>query len=90
MIKIVIPKIKAEWENVAYSMQYDIDDVNGIEKDSSNLAEMCQKLFKNWLASPKGITPKTWRTLLQCIRDVDDLVVAAKDIDTELKAKYNS
>ena len=70
-------------------MQYSINDVNGIEKDSSNLAEMCQKLFENWLTSPKGITPKTWRTLLKCIRDVDDLVVAAENIDTELKAKYN-
>ena len=90
MIKIVIPKIKAEWENVAYSMQYGINDVNGIEKDSSNLTEMCQKLFKNWLTSSKGITPKTWHTLLKCIRDVDDLAVAAENIDTELKAKYDS
>ena len=71
-------------------MQYGINDVNGIEKDSSNLAEMCQKLFENWLTSPKGITPKTWHTLLKCIRDVDDLTVAAENIDTELKAKYDS
>ena len=71
-------------------MQYGIDDIKGIEKDSSNLAERCEKLFENWLASPKGITPKTWRTLLKCIRDVDDLTVAAENIDTELKAKYDS
>ena len=72
-------------------MQYGINDVKGIEKDSSNLAERCcQKLFENWLTSPKGITPKTWCTLLKCIRDVDDLTVAAENIDTELKAKYDS
>ena len=90
LIKIVIPKIKPEWKHVAYSMQYGIDDIKGIEKDSSNLAERCERLFENWLASPKGITPKTWHTLLKCIRDVDELAVAAEDIDTELKAKYNS
>ena len=89
LIKIVIPKIKAEWKHVAYSMQYGIDDIKGIEKDSLNSAERCERLFENWLASPKGITPKTWHTLLKCIRDVDDLRAAAQSIDTELTDKYN-
>ena len=88
LIKIVIPMIKAKWTHVAYSMQYDAEDIEGIEKDSSDSAESCERLFKNWLASPKGIT-KTWRTLLNCIKDVDELAVTAENIDTELSAKYN-
>ena len=90
LIKIVIPMIKAKWTRVAYSMQYDAEDIEGIEKDSSDTAKSCGRLFKNWLTSPKGITPKTWRTLLMCIKDVDELAVTAENIYTELSAKYNN
>ena len=89
LIKIVIPMIKAKWTHVAYSMQYDAEDIEGIEKDSSDSAESCERLFRNWLASSKGITPKTWGTLLKCIKDVDELAVTAENIDRELSTKYN-
>ena len=90
LIKIVIPEIKAKWKHIAYCMQYGIDDIKGIEKDSLDLEERCQKLFENWLVSPKGIAPKTWHTLLKCIRDVNELANAAETIDTKLKAKYSN
>ena len=90
LIKIVIPKIKAEWRDLAYCMQYDPADVKGIKKDCSCLAERCTELFENWLATPKGITPKTWHTLLKCIGEVDELSAAVEKIEAELKAKYCS
>ena len=90
LIKIVIPKIKSEWRHVAYSMQYGISDIRGIENDCSDLATRCEMLFENWLSTPKGIIPKTWCTLLKCFRDVDELVAATEIIDAELKAKYSS
>ena len=71
-------------------MKYDIEDVNGFEEDFSNLAKRCQALFENWLSTPKGITPKTWLTLLKCIREVDELKSVAEKIDAELKAKYGN
>lgn len=87
LIKIVIPKINVEWKCVAYFMDYDINDVGRIEKDSSGVKECCQKLFEDWLSTPKGATPKSWGTLLKCIRDVEELSAAAEKIDIELKAK---
>lgn len=89
LIKIVIPKIKHVWKYVAYSMQYNVSDVKGIEKDSSDSAESCLKLFENWLDTTNGATPKSWRTLVQCIKDVDELAAAAERIITELNAKYS-
>ena len=85
---VVVPKIKANWRHVAYSMQYDTKDIDGIERDSSDSARRCEKLFENWLDSPRGITPKTWDTLLKCIRDVDELAVTVNNIGEELNAKY--
>ena len=92
LIKLFIPKVKAEWEHVAYSMQYDIHDVIGIENDSSltSIDKRCEKLLKNWLTTPNGVTPKTWCTLLKCIRDVDGLTDIAEMIDAELRTKYSN
>ena len=69
-------------------MEYDIEDVNGFEEDFSNIARRCEELFTNWLSTPKGIAPKTWWTLLKCIREVDDLKSVVEKIDAQLKAKY--
>ena len=85
LIEIVIPKIKAEWENVAYSMGYDIYIVAAIEKESSgSLDECCKKLFKDWLTTNNGCTPKTWQKVIERIKAVNNLAAAAENISLEL------
>ena len=80
--KIVIPRIKSEWEDVAYSMGYRFRDVKAIKKESLNdLKECCQKLFSDWLDTSRN---PTWKTLLEYIKDVDDLSAAAEEIEEEL------
>ena len=88
IIKIVIPKVQAKWKHLSYSMQYSIVDVEGIEKDFSNVGERCEKLFSDWLTTAKGAMPKSWLTLLNCIRDVEGLHAIAEDINKELKSKF--
>ena len=81
LIKTVIPKIKAEWENVAYSMGYDLGTVDAIDKEcNGKLDRCCQKLFSDWLATDHGCTPKTWQKLLERIGDVDNLAAAVEKI----------
>ena len=81
LIKMVIPKIEAEWENVAYSMGYDPSTVNAIDKGcNGRLDTCCQKLFSDWLATGRGCTPKTWQKLLERIGDVDNLAAAVEKI----------
>ena len=46
LIKIVIPKVKASWINLAYSMGYSVNVVKGFEGDGSSLDEQCRKLLK--------------------------------------------
>ena len=88
LIKIVIPKVKAEWEYLAYSMGYDIGAVKAIKKDCSDSEECCKTLFEDWLSTDHGVAPKTWSTLLQKIRDVDSLAAAVDDIKGQLKTKF--
>ena len=82
--KIVIPRIMAEWRKVAYSMRFDLHFISAIEQDSRNVQECCDKLFTNWLTTNNGPTPKTWKTLLEKIEDVDDLVRASEEIKEDL------
>ena len=79
--KIVIPRIKAEWKDVAYSMGYESDVVKAIEKESHyQIKECCQNLLAEWL---KKHDP-TWETLIKYIKDVDNLVAAAEKIEEDL------
>ena len=88
LIKIVIPKIQAEWEYVAYSLQYDVPDVKAFKKDCYDCNKCCQKLFEDWLDSSHGVMPKTWSKLLERIKAVDSLKAASEAIEKELKSMF--
>ena len=80
--KIVIPRIQSKWKNVAYSMRYQIHDVDAIEKECNHvLRDCCQHLFSKWLTTRHH---PTWRKLLDYIKGVDDLVAAAEEIEKKL------
>ena len=84
LTKIVVPEVKAHWEDLAYSMGYEIADVKGIDRDGRNVGDRCTRLFEDWLESPRGCTPKTWKKLIERIRDVDELYAAAERIQKSL------
>ena len=84
LTKIVIPKIKAEWESLAYCMRYTPEEVNGFRKDSQNSDECCRNLFTNWICTGHGPKPKTYQTLLKHIRKIDNLMAASEAVQKEL------
>ena len=84
--KIVIPRIKAEWEDVAYALEYDISEVQGIQaKYNSDPKKCCRELFIDWLSTHHGVGPKTWSTLLEKLKEVGDLAAATDEIEKELE-----
>ena len=84
--KIIIPKIQAEWEDVAYALCYKIPTVKAIKaKCNDNPKRCCKELFKDWLSTDHGASPKTWSTLLDKLKEVDDLAAAKDEIMEELK-----
>ena len=62
-------------------MGYSIDAVRAFERDGKNLEEQCRKLFESWLST--GCS-RTWQTLLDHLRKVDDLTAAVEEIEKEL------
>ena len=91
LTKIVIPKVKAHWEELAYSMRYSVGEVNALKRDGKDLHDCCKRLFINWLTTSHGPKPKTYKTLLSHIKEIDDLITESEAIEKELikgKEKY--
>ena len=85
LIKIIIPKVTAEWEDLAFCMMYEVEEVNSFKKGSNGDPEQCcRKLFENWLATSHAPVPKTYTTLLNHIKQVEKLTAASEKIEKEL------
>ena len=85
LIKIVIPKIKGHWKELAYCMRYSIGEVEVFDKEGkSNLQECCEKMFIKWLTTSHGPEPKTYETLLYHIKKIDSLIAESEAIEKEL------
>ena len=83
--RIVVPKVSAEWEDIAYALQYDIPTVEQISgKHNDNPIKCCKELFKNWLATDNGAKPKIWQTLLDRLKEVENLQSGTDDIIKKL------
>ena len=78
LMQIVAPKIKAEWESLAYCMRYTPADVAAFKKDAKDVRECCRNLFNNWVTTGHGPKPKTYQTLLKHIKKIDNLYAAPK------------
>ena len=84
LIEFVIPKVKAQWKELAFCMRYSIEEVDGFARDGKGLHDCCKKLFMNWLNTDHGTKPKNYKTLLKYIRYIDNLTAAAETIEKEL------
>ena len=84
LTEIVVPNVMAKWERLAYCMRYKYRAVEAFRKDSQDLKECCMKLFGDWLETDNGPVPKTYQTLLNCIKKIKDLEAASKEIEEEL------
>ena len=83
--RIVVPKVSAEWEDIAYALQYDIPTVEQISvQHNDNPTKCCKELFKNWLATDNGTKPKIWQTLLDKLKEVENLHSITDDIIKKL------
>ena len=85
LIEFVMPKIQAEWEDVAYSLYYEIYMVEAIKmKHREDPRKCCRELLQDWLTTENGRSPKTWSTLLDALRKVNELASVTREIEKVL------
>ena len=90
--EIVVPKINAYWEDVAYALRYQIATVESIKsRNYQDSQRCCKELFRDWLTTKNGAAagPKIWLTLLDKLRNVGELAAAREDIKKELVKMHN-
>ena len=87
--RIVVHKVSAAWEDIAYALQYDIPTVERISvKCQDNPTKCCKELFKNWLTTDDGAKPKIWQTLMDKLKEIEELVGVTEDIMKRLIQMY--
>ena len=83
---IVIPRIAAEWNMVADFLDYELEFKKTIEKDCHHKAmDCCACLLEDWLVSNRGISPKSWSTLIGALREIKSLTATVEKIVEQLK-----
>ena len=84
IVTIVIPKISAQWDQVAYALYFEPPDVDAIAvKCLKDPQKCCQEVFIEWLYKGRGTISKTWSVLLETLKKIG-LVKAVEDITEEL------
>ena len=85
LIRIVIPRIQYDWEDVAYVLHYEKPLIEWIRRNHEyNPKKCCRELFIDWLSTRNGAEPKKWSTLLDKLKEVEELTAAREEIMEEL------
>ena len=87
LTKIVIPKIMNQWEYIAEALRYDLAVIEAIkEMEGKDPKKCCRHFFKDWLMTNNGAKagPKVWSTLLDALKEVDEI---SADITEDIIAK---
>lgn len=86
--EIVIPKIAAEWSMVADCLEYEVEYKEIIAIDFHHKAmDCCAYLLQDWLVSNRGVSPKSWSTLIGVLRKIKSLTGTVEKIVEELKQR---
>ena len=84
--KYIIPKIAVWWKDVANFLGYEIKTIELIEeKHPRDCERCCDTLFRDWLSTNHGMGPKTWATLLESLKEIEQLAAVTEDIEAQLK-----
>jgi len=77
----VIEGVAAEWEQLAYTLQFSPAVVRTVRRDTTlDCAAACEEVLYRWVNGAEGTRqPVSWATLIECLRDCD-FIMLARDI----------
>ena len=82
----IIERVAPFWQRLGDQLDFDNSGskLATIKADHSTSEACCRAMFQHWL-SGNGLTPCSWRTLIDLLDDLDE-VVLAQDIQSALSA----
>ena len=82
----IVPRIAAEWDKVAYCLNFASGNIINIQTQYGDDPEKCCcKLLEEWISSDRGSTPKSWTTLLSVFKQIKTLSETGRKIEKDLK-----
>ena len=83
LVTIVVPRIAAEWNVVAYCMNFEIFEIKIIrEKCRGDPEKCCIELLERWL---QANSCRTWEMLLAMFKQVRNFTTITEIIENDLK-----
>ena len=81
----VIEGVAAEWEQLAYTLQFPPAVVRTVRRDTTqDCTAACAEVLYRWVGGAEGTRqPVSWATLIECLRDCD-FNELAKDLEIVL------
>lgn len=84
----VIPRVAAEWRQLAFMLEFDFSRVNIIkQKGRDDPESCCCELLYEWLSTDHGIKPKNWTTLLTALKQIKKLTSVTDEIEKDLQTQ---
>ena len=65
-----------KWEYIAEALRYDLATITAIkQRERADPKQCCREFFKDWLLTNNGAKagPKVWSTLLDVLKEVDEI-----------------
>ena len=84
--QVVIPRIAARWSMVADFLEYELEfkEIINLHCHHDPL-HCCDYLLRDWLRSNRGVSPKSWSTLIGTLSQIKPLAATVEKIVEDLK-----
>ena len=84
--EIVVPRIAADWSKVADYLEYEVEYKRVIKERCHHDPERCcVELLEDWLASDRGVSPKSWSTLIEALKGIKNITATTEKIIKDLE-----
>ena len=88
LIRIVIPRVAAEWITVAHFMDLEVYEIKTIRvKHRDDPDKCCEELFERWLEQNHECD-KSWKVLLDILKQIRRLTAVTEQIEKELSQHH--
>jgi len=86
LVEFVIPKIKENWDDVAFILGFNSKHVDNVTTQFHDDAKKCcRRILIDWLNTNQGSSPKTWSALLTNLKRLEELEATVKNIEQKLQ-----
>ena len=72
IVVMIVPKVLTHWLDIGHRLRVEEHDLQAIDAELHNdERSACRNMLRKWLGTASARTPKTWRTFVQALLDLN-------------------